>query len=367
MSRHGNDPTQFSQGLAGKIALKLATGVKISKPRLMARSGINHIKGRIGLRVPRQIHIAITNKCNLNCEHCFASHLDQGADKQLTHDDFAEIYRQSNKMGAYGYHFTGGEPLMRADFEDIIRIFQPQKRYISFITNASLLDRDRIRRFKQIGVDCIAISLDSGFAEEHDRFRGKQGLFDNAMDCFRIMHEEGIQPITCVTVTDGTVQSRSFLELVDKAARAGVSVHVNYGVRIGNWEGNEDIIFSSQGKAFLMDLIAKSKHVFREEMFTYGKWGCPAMKELIYITAFGDVIPCPYIHVSFGNIRQEPLETIWKRALGYKVFSEYAPLCLSGEDPLFNEKIIPATWVDKPPISYKAVEKELRELDAHYE
>lgn len=350
-----------------KLSLKITSGLNMNKPRLMVHSGINHVKGRLGLRVPRQIHIALTNKCNLNCEHCFASHLDQGADKQLTHGDLANIYAQGLRMGVYGYHFTGGEPLMRSDLEDVLRIFHPHRTYLSFITNSSMLTRERIQGFKKIGVDCIAISLDSGFSEEHDRFRGSQGLFDNAIECFRMLHEEGIHPITCITVTDDTVREPGFLTLVDKMRDLNVEVHVNYGVRIGNWESNQNVFFSPDSKRFLLELISKNPHVFREEMFTYREWGCPAMKELIYITAFGDVIPCPYIHISFGNIRQEPLMDIWKRALSFRMFSSYAPLCLSGEDPLFTEKIIPLTWVDTPPVPYKAIEKELRELDSQYE
>jgi len=61
------------------------------------------------------------------------------------------------------------------------------------------------------------------------------------------------------------------------------------------------------------------------------------------ITAFGDVLPCPWIPVSMGNIFEEDLETIVNRGLENKWFS-YGPkrTCLSGnQDSYFNKVILP--------------------------
>jgi len=48
--------------------------------------------------------------------------------------------------------------------------------------------------------------------------------------------------------------------------------------------------------------------------------GCIGVKGMISITQYGDVQPCPYIHVSIGNVFDEPLSNIIQRGLNIKWF-----------------------------------------------
>ena len=68
-----------------------------------------------------------------------------------------------------------------------------------------------------------------------------------------------------------------------------------------------------------------------------GRQGCPAGIEKIYITAYGDVTPCDLIHEPFGNVLEEPLETIWKRFSQDRRFTQKTYECIrylkDGIDP----------------------------------
>jgi hypothetical protein len=68
------------------------------------------------------------------------------------------------------------------------------------------------------------------------------------------------------------------------------------------------------------------------------------MKEAIYITPFGDVLCCPFIHVSFGNLHDESLRAIRERALGYNFLGEHAQQCLVAEDGRFIERYLTKTF-----------------------
>ncbi|MEE9119635.1 MAG: SPASM domain-containing protein, partial [Calditrichia bacterium] len=58
------------------------------------------------------------------------------------------------------------------------------------------------------------------------------------------------------------------------------------------------------------------------------------------VTQYGDVLPCPYIHTSIGNVFEEPLKDIIQRGLNIKYFGEHVDTCLIAEDRKFIDKYI---------------------------
>ena len=85
---------------------------------------------------------------------------------------------------------------------------------------------------------------------------------------------------------------------------------------------------------------------------------CPAGSEEFYLTCYGDIIPCPLIQISFGNVRDESVSAIWGRMHDFKRFKN-KPGCLAGENrdfidkyllPLTNRKDLPISIRDHPEI-----------------
>jgi MoaA/NifB/PqqE/SkfB family radical SAM enzyme len=66
------------------------------------------------------------------------------------------------------------------------------------------------------------------------------------------------------------------------------------------------------------------------------------------VTQFGDVLPCPYIHTSLGNILREPLKDIIDRGLAIKYFGEHMDTCLIAEDLGFIKNHVEKYIYDKP-------------------
>ena len=73
----------------------------------------------------------------------------------------------------------------------------------------------------------------------------------------------------------------------------------------------------------------------------YRQWGCPAAKEVLYITAYGDVCGCPFNHVKLGNVLEEPLSKILKRAHNTEWYGEYHQECLTAENKDFINLYLP--------------------------
>jgi len=75
------------------------------------------------------------------------------------------------------------------------------------------------------------------------------------------------------------------------------------------------------------------------------------VKRMVSITKYGDVMPCPYIHVSLGNFFEEPLKAIIERGLRIKYFGEYVDTCLVAEDRNFIDKyIVKRIYGKLPPV-----------------
>ena len=98
------------------------------------------------------------------------------------------------------------------------------------------------------------------------------------------------------------------------------------------------MLIDKEDAAYLRDLKEKHDCLHRDlyPIFDF-EWGCRTVNGLIYITEGGDVLPCPFIHVSLGNIIDEPLSTILERGWRVTKFRDYSSHCLAGEDREFIE------------------------------
>ena len=102
-----------------------------------------------------------------------------------------------------------------------------------------------------------------------------------------------------------------------------------------------------------MRYLESKYNVFTHLTPSYGlDLGCIAVKRMISITEQGHVLPCPYLHVSLGNILEEPLSTIIDRGLSIKYFGKHVSTCLLAEDRDFIKTYVTKTYGKPLPISH---------------
>jgi MoaA/NifB/PqqE/SkfB family radical SAM enzyme len=277
--------------------------------------------------------------CNMHCQHCCITKLRRkGNQRCFTVKDIENLSRQADEMGLAHVVITGGEPLIFPDFDDVVRAFDPDKFYITSDTNGWYLDGKRAKHLKSIGVDKIQLSLDSLCAEEHDAFRRKKGAHERALRAIDASLDAGLALILSTVVTKQRVRSEEFIHYLEFAQKKGVGVFVTYAKPVGAWEGNHDILIDKEDMAYVSEL-GKRFDVFTHLTPAYGMdLGCIAVKRMVSLTKYGDVMPCPYIHTTLGNFFSEPLERIIRRGLNIKYFGEHVDTCLIAEDKNFIEK-----------------------------
>lgn len=279
--------------------------------------------------------------CNFSCQHCSIKGFKGGKDaRQFSMADVAELARQADALGLARFVITGGEPLVFKDFDELVDAIGPKKFYINCDTNGWFLDEKRAGHLKGIGVDRIQLSIDSLDAKEHDSFRKAPGSHARAMRAVDAAQGAGLDIFVQSVVTKQRLYTDEFIRFVEYFNKKGIGVFVTYAKPVGAWEGNFDVLVD-RGDLRYMEELEKKHNVFTHLTQAYGlDVGCIAVKGMISVTQYGDVLPCPYIHISIGNVFKEPLKDILQRGLNIKYFGEHVDTCLIAEDRNFIDRFI---------------------------
>jgi len=258
----------------------------------------------------------------------------------LTLEDYREIVRQGQVLDVLSWNITGGEPLLIEWLDDLISILKPARHYISLQTNCVNLSGKRAKELARAGVNCITTSIDSIDAEEHDRFRGKENAFQKTFNGILNAKWAGIQVLVGGTVTHQNLRSRELERLIAAVNRAGAIFLFNLAVPCGNWKGQNDLMLRGDDREYLRTLMEKYPLSSTDHEVGRNAIGCPAGMEKIYITPYGDVVPCPFIHITFGNVREESLEYIVARMQKIEWFNHYQNVCIAAEDARFHRTVL---------------------------
>jgi MoaA/NifB/PqqE/SkfB family radical SAM enzyme len=297
--------------------------------------------------------------CNFRCQHCCISKFQGKSNRRsFTIEDVKELSRQADDMGLAQIVITGGEPLVFPDFDELVQAIDPNKFYIVSDTNGWFLDAKRAKHLKSIGVDKIQLSLDNLIPGEHDAFRRKEGSHERAMNAIDAARNAGLHVIIQTVVWKERVRSQELIDFLEFGKKKGIGIYISYAKPVGAWEGKLDVLVNKDDLDYIREL-EKKYNVFTHLTPSYGlNLGCIAVKRMVSLTKYGDVMPCPYIHISLGNFFKEPLKNIIERGMKIKWFAKHTDTCLSAEDRNFiNEVEVKKIYGKETPVPHSQVFK----------
>ncbi|MBI2914354.1 MAG: putative heme d1 biosynthesis radical SAM protein NirJ1 [Firmicutes bacterium] len=131
-----------------------------------------------------------TRTCNLSCLHCYASAQPGKFQGELTTAEAVALIEDLARIKVPVILFSGGEPLLRDDVLFLSEYAAEKGIRPTISTNGTLINPEMVRRFMDIGVGYVGISLD-GVGEVNDRFRGRPGAFEKALAGIRHCKEGG--------------------------------------------------------------------------------------------------------------------------------------------------------------------------------
>lgn len=134
-------------------------------------------KGYQAAPPPLWLLAELTYRCPLHCVFCYNPLNYAENKKELSTAQWIDVMRQARKLGAAQLGFSGGEPLLRDDLEDLIEEGRKLGYYTNLITSGIGLTETRIARMKQLGLDHIQLSFQDSTREMND-FLSSTKTFD---------------------------------------------------------------------------------------------------------------------------------------------------------------------------------------------
>lgn len=202
-------------------------------------------------RRPVLVHFEVTMRCNARCGFCdYWKTPAEARDSELK--SFADAARFFNPMLVT---FTGGEPLLRRDLEELVAAVRAEVRlgYITLITHGGMLTPQRATSLWDAGVDQFNISLDY-LDGRHDAARGIPGLTAKIFSTVDAMRSAGMHGIRFNTVIKSDNLDQ-LLPLVHRAAELGAGV--NFSVYTDFKNGNRDFLLQNGFASAAEDVIAE--------------------------------------------------------------------------------------------------------------
>jgi MoaA/NifB/PqqE/SkfB family radical SAM enzyme len=199
--------------------------------------------------MPVLVHFEVTMRCNARCGFC--NYWQTPADAQR--HEMASYVDAAKFFSPMIIAFTGGEPLLRRDLEDLVAAVSGAIRlkYISLLTHGGMLSAERAQALWDAGVNQFSISLDYT-DERHDAARGIPGLGAKIWRAVDTMRTRGIDNIRFNTVIKRDNLDQ-LLPLVERAAALGCGV--NFSLYTDNKNGNRDHLLGAEHVEALDDAI----------------------------------------------------------------------------------------------------------------
>lgn len=273
----------------------------------------------------RQVTWEVTRFCNLFCDHCCT---DSGpaVDRRVEPATSALIAaaKQLAEANITKVHFSGGEPLLREGFLDLLDAIDSARVRVHIASNGYHLDEGIVERLKNAGVSKLSVSLDGGDAAQHDLLRRRRGAFDRTVAGIGRAVAAGVHVGVSVTVTPMNLHTLS--RLMGTLVGIGVSnVSFHSVFPVGRAARHPDLALGSGLLQTFESEVRQLVRRFGQEVeidhnFSSGashkEVGCPAQTRLLHIDPFGDVSPCSWLYKTapdlyrLGNISSAPLREI---------------------------------------------------------
>ena len=158
----------------------------------------------------------LIRRCNLTCKHCYTTSADIDFKGELSTEEVKLVMDDLYDFKVPMLILSGGEPLLRPDIFDVSRYAKEKGFMVSLSTNGTLITEKNIDQIADMNYDYVGVSLD-GIRETHDKFRQKEGSFEQSLHGIQLCKERGIKVGIRFTLTlDNYRELPSLLAVMDE-------------------------------------------------------------------------------------------------------------------------------------------------------
>jgi len=301
----------------------------------------------------------LTNRCNLNCIHCYnRSGPENGLHNELATGEALALIDDLATMGVPLILFTGGEPLLREDIWVLADHARRRGIMTALSTNGTLITPEVAEKIKAGGIGYAGISLDGATAETHNRFRGTADAFERSIAAFAHCRDAGVRCGVRVTLTrENNAELPALIDLAEEigASRfclywlvpSGRGIDAYNRLQLSSREVDDALtllyrraketdpkkmefltVDSPQDAIHLLAAMKRDNSddiAEAEELVASLKGGCSAGTRVANIDHQGCVYPCQFAQAEelrIGSVRDQPFSQIWA-AVDHPILSAF--------------------------------------------
>ena len=266
--------------------------------------------------------LAITSQCHNNCIHCFEKK-DLEIAPDIAVEKWIEAIAPLQNQGTSVIVFTGGEPLSR--FDDLITILHAGNKDLSDFhlhTSGYSLTAKKVQAFKEAGLKAAAISFDDHSPRRFEWKRNK-GSYQPAVDALRMFNEAGVMTYVNLLATKELIYSEELYEYYEFVKELNVSfIQLLEPKPCGKYLSKyANALLNAEEREILLEFTKQTdtNDKYKDGPIVYNvshihsanQAGCMAGLSRFYIDSAGNVDPCMFLPISFGNIMEERFEQIF--------------------------------------------------------
>lgn len=273
---------------------------------------------------PYTLVAELTHRCPLACPYCSnPRELVRGHD-ELTTQEWKGVIDDAAALGVMQVHLSGGEPLARADLEEIAARARAADLYVNLVTSGVPLVRERLERLAP-SVDHVQLSVQDSEASSSDRIAGCES-FEQKMRVARWVKELGL-PLTV-----NVVLHRENIDRVQAIVAMAEQLEANRlelaNVQLVSWalQNRQALLPSGDQIARARAAAADAKTRLEGRMqvvFVLPDWHADRpracmdgwARRFVVVAPDGAVLPCHAarsLPLSFEGVRSRPLREVWR-------------------------------------------------------
>lgn len=280
----------------------------------------------------------VTYRCPLHCVFC-SNPVDyaQSGD-ELSTEEWLGVLRQARALGAVQLGFSGGEPLVRDDLEDLVREARALGYYTNLITSGVGLNERRLAAFREAGLDHIQLSFQDSNRELNDLLSSTR-TFDLKLKVAKLIKHYGYPMVLNVVLHRQNIDHVP--QILEMAERLGADYVELANTQYYGWAFlNRDHLLPTRAQ---LERAEAATRAYRESVGDrmkiyfvvadyYEKRPKPCMNGwgsgFMVVTADGAVLPCHEARMlpglSFPNVRDAGMEWIWYDSPAFNKYRGHA-------------------------------------------
>jgi MoaA/NifB/PqqE/SkfB family radical SAM enzyme len=265
--------------------------------------------------------LSVTSACRYKCEHCYQK-LDIGKDVDI--NLLIETTQKLDRMGVSFFNIEGGEPFLVFDrLKKVCEAVGVGEIWIN--STGDGMTEEKLQELKRLGVKGFMFSLHSPDPDKIVEFMKNDKAWENMKNGIALCHKLGFEVAANTCILKDDYFNGTFDRILEKARELGISIiQLIKPKPSGGWLGSELAHFSRKELDEIERMVLKYNNAPENLSYPFiaaqiidersDMFGCTAGgTDRFYINAKGDVQPCEFLNISYGNIKEEEFEIIYQR------------------------------------------------------